>query len=419
MADQLPQIIVAQLGARMHYAVPAILHRAKRLAHFYTGAYVGKGSPWHFLYKLATFLPGKWQADAMKRLLGRCEASLPAEKVTAYNFLDLQYIRALHRGPNLAARERIHLAYGRRFCEQVLQNKFAGAAAVYAFQSAALLLFRAINSGITKIYEKSGAPKVIEYQLFSEEYRRWPGWEPPFPELEVWQPRIDLEREECQAADAVVCGSDFVARGLASLGVGGDKIHVVPYGIEVARYASERRCWDGRRPLRVLFAGGVTLRKGPQYLMRALEILNSSQIAGRMVGPVVIQEPYRRLLGNRFELRGQVPRSEMHLHYEWADLFVFPSICEGSATVNYEALAAGLPVITTPNAGSVVRDGVDGFIVPIRDAEAIAERIDKFLQDPELLQAMSQNARERVQDFSWERYGERLVKVIDGLIKKS
>lgn len=78
------------------------------------------------------------------------------------------------------------------------------------------------------------------------------------------------------------------------------------------------------------------------------------------------------------ELVGAVPRQEIAKQYAWADVFVLPSICEGSATVCYEALASGLPVITTPNSGSVVRDGLDGFIVPIRNSEAIREKLARL-----------------------------------------
>ena len=191
---------------------------------------------------------------------------------------------------------------------------------------------------------------------------------------------------------------------------------MVSYGVEPSHFASTRAPYDGRRPLRVLFVGGVSLRKGPQYLVQALEELNSIQVVTRLVGPVAIREPYRRRWQTRVELTGQVSRTGVRRHYEWADVFVFPSICEGSAMVTYEALAAGLPVITTANAGSVVRDGVDGFIVPIRDAAAIAEKMDRLAANPELLKKMSFAARDMAQEFSWEKYGERLVATVKHLI---
>jgi glycosyltransferase involved in cell wall biosynthesis len=99
-------------------------------------------------------------------------------------------------------------------------------------------------------------------------------------------------------------------------------------------------------------------------------------------------------------------------HYRWADVFVLPSVCEGSATVCYEALAAGLPVITTPHAGSVVRDGLDGYIVPIRDSGAIAQKLERLASDPELLTAMAANAAARAREFTIARYAERLLAVI-------
>jgi len=102
-------------------------------------------------------------------------------------------------------------------------------------------------------------------------------------------------------------------------------------------------------------------------------------------------------------------------HYQWADVFVFPTICDSFGIVQVEALAAGLPVITTANAGSVVRAGIDGFIVPIRDAAAIAEKLDRLAADPDLLKKMSFAAVDRAREFSWEKYGERLVATVQHL----
>jgi len=73
------------------------------------------------------------------------------------------------------------------------------------------------------------------------------------------------------------------------------------------------------------------------------------------------------------------------------------------------AMACGVPVITTPNCGAVVRDGVDGFIVPIRDAAAIADKVELLLSDRALRARMGENARARAREFTWERYGERLL----------
>jgi len=109
---------------------------------------------------------------------------------------------------------------------------------------------------------------------------------------------------------------------------------------------------------------------------------------------------------------GNVPRSEMQREYQQAHVLVLPSISEGSANVCYEALAAGLPVITTPNAGSVVRDGLDGYIVPIRCDQSLAARIASLVEDRDRLAAMSANALARAAQFTWADYARRLAAAV-------
>ena len=402
----------------MHYAVPALLERAGMLAHFYTDSYVGQGSAWHALAMAATVIPAAWRPQALARLLSRRDDSLPPGKITAFNLLGLSYALAQRRAKDEEGLQNVYREFGRRFCDLICQGKIGGADGVYAFEGAVLPIFqKADKLGFTKILEQFIAPERIQYELLSEEHCLWAGWEPPYPSRAAFQRKFDLERAEWDAADAIICASDFVADGMISLGLPPEKLYQVPYGVETTTFAVRREPWDGRRPLRVVFLGGVTLRKGPQYLYQALKKLRGRPIEARMVGPVKIAEPYRQALMEEAQLTGQIPRSEVRRHYEWADVFVFPSICEGSATVTYEALAAGLPVITTPHAGSVVRDGVDGFMVPIRDAEAIAARIELFLGDAELLAHMSQNAGERAREFSWEKYGERLVAALQQIMQ--
>ncbi|MBW1953889.1 MAG: hypothetical protein JRI66_12550, partial [Deltaproteobacteria bacterium] len=119
----LPQVIVAQLGARRHYAVPVLLHRAGMLAHFFTDAYVGPGSAWHVLTKVAPLLPRAWQPAALRRLLARRADGLPGEKVTAFNLLGYRYARALQKTRDPKERFAIHKQFGDMFCREVLRHE--------------------------------------------------------------------------------------------------------------------------------------------------------------------------------------------------------------------------------------------------------------------------------------------------------
>jgi glycosyltransferase involved in cell wall biosynthesis len=413
MESNKPQIAVAQLGVRIHYAVPVLLQRAGMLDRFYTDIYTGRGSLCHALSAATYLLPRAWQPQSLRRLLSRRADDLPPEKVKAFNLFGLSYVLARKRAGNVEKLYEIYGKYGTRFCRLVMDNWSNGADGVYAFEGGAYLLFQRLNElKVTKILEKFIAPFRQEHELLSEENRRWPGWEPPYPGEDGFRHRFALQQEEWDGADAILCPSDFVAEGLALQGVSEGKLHIVPYGVEVEQYVVMRKSGRRHRPLHVLFVGAVTLRKGPQYLHKALKKLNPAKFSARMVGPVVIKEPYSGLLGERIELTGRLAHQEVRNHYRWADVFVFPSLCEGSATVIYEALASGLPVITTPNSGSVVRDGVDGFVVPIRDAEAIADRLEILAENSDLLAQMAENARDRAQEFSWEKYGERMISTI-------
>jgi glycosyltransferase involved in cell wall biosynthesis len=131
-----------------------------------------------------------------------------------------------------------------------------------------------------------------------------------------------------------------------------------------------------------------------------------------MVGPIGVSAVALSQLRKHVEVVNSVPRSELEFHYRWADVLLLPTICEGSATVCYEALASGLPVITTENAGSVIRDGLDGYIVPVRDSDSIADRITRLIQTKGLLGSMSENALHRATEFTLERYTSRLLEAL-------
>src|SRR5436309_15926178 len=98
----------------------------------------------------------------------------------------------------------------------------------------------------------------------------------------------------------------------------------------------------------------------------------------------------------------------MHEHYRWADVLLLPSVCEGSAMVSYEALSAGLPVLTTPNAGSLVRHGLDGFVLAHDEVDGFVSALTHLASHPDAWVEMSRNAQLRALEGSAERYGMRL-----------
>ena len=127
-----------------------------------------------------------------------------------------------------------------------------------------------------------------------------------------------------------------------------------------------------------LFAGGISQRKGIKYLLEAWRRIRRPGWRLQLLGPLPRDLGPLRPYLDEVEPLGRVAHSEMPARMAAADVFVFPSLFEGSAVVTYEAMACGLPSVVTPEAGSVVRDGVEGFVVAPRDVEALAARLERL-----------------------------------------
>jgi hypothetical protein len=396
-------IVVAQLGARMHYAVPRILHREGLLEYFFTDVCATKGWP-----RLMGVLPPRLQPARVRRLMNRIPVGVPAKLTTAFTGFGVDYARRIVRARNTDERNAAFLWSGKEFGRRVIGKGFGAAKAVYVFNSAGLeILQEARRRGLRGIVEQTIAPRIIESAILQEESVCFPDWEAPTEHSSLMQEYCARESNEWNEADLIVCGSQYVKDGVVASGGKEDRCVVVPYGLESApssRARTERR----PGPLRVLTVGAICLRKGSPYVLAAARKLGK-EVVFRMVGPIQVLPGIEKELREHVELRGIVPRMEMAEHYDWADVFLLPSLCEGSATVTYEAMTHGLPVVCTYQTGSTVQDGVDGFIVPSRSAEAIADKLGKLASDSSLLESMSQNARRNSAQFTLDKYGERLI----------
>jgi len=395
-------IVAAQLGARAHYAIPRILSAAGLLERFYTDICAAKGWP-----RLLRAVPRDLQPASVRRLAGRIPWQVPPERLTSFPALGLQYGIRRYAARTPTEQSAADLWAGRRFSELVAHHGFGAAAGLIAFNSAGLEQLQAARrSGLWTAVEQTVAPRSILDRLVAEEHEAFPDWAPP-PAADLFAAEFAArERAEWEAADVVLCGSEFVRQGIAESGGPVARCAVVPYGVD-ACFSLPRR-HPHRGPLRVLTVGEIGLRKGSPYVLAAATRLQGCAVF-RMVGPCGVRPAALKALQATVELTGPVPRAEMAAQFAWADVFLLPSICEGSAIAVYEALAARLPVVCTPNTGSVVRDGVDGFVVPARDAEAIVERLELLAKDADRRMEMSQCAGDRASEFTLEGYGRRLL----------
>jgi glycosyltransferase involved in cell wall biosynthesis len=391
----------------MHYAVPRILHRAGRLERFYTDFYAGV-----IVKQLLSSIPSEWRTSAINRALGRVADDLPYERIRSYPLLGFEYYVRLALARNQEERRKVFLWVGRKFGSLVTRDGFGNAGAVYAFNTAALEILKAAKQkGLITVLEQTIAPRALEEELIAEEYKRFPKWDLVCDQGPAIAEIIERERAEWQLADLIICGSEFVRQGVAHCGGPKDKCLVVPYGVDARFSEVDRPSHDG--PLRVLSVGEGGLRKGISYAAETARLLDDAA-EFRWVGSIGFPPDARRDIEPYVQLTGAVPRNLILSHFEWADVFFLPSVCEGSATVTYEALMAGLPVIATPNTGSIVTDGLNGFIVPTRDTQAMADRLRRLHLDRGLLSRMQEAARHSMEIASLESYERRLLRALSG-----
>lgn len=169
---------------------------------------------------------------------------------------------------------------------------------------------------------------------------------------------------------------------------------------------------DPGAPLRVLYVGQVNQRKGISYLLGAMEILGHG-FELRVVGPVsaAMRERIHRAALANVAIVGSVDQSRLADEYRRAHVLVLPSLGEGFALVVPEAMSTGLPCIVTERTGSheVVRDGINGMIVPVQDARGIADALTHIVRDPERYGAMSAQAATDASTLTWSRFGKDAV----------
>ena len=383
--------IVAQEGSRQTYGIPLAFHRLGVLRVMYADIWCRFGRKW---LRRGTAGTRALSTRYHPEIPGNLAVSFSPEAILSKTW---QHLRRSRSGSGELSRA--YCRFGewyalkiRRHLERVEMDPRRDC--FFGFNTNCLELMEILRKRQVFTVIDQVDPGRIEEDMILEEIERWPGWAsaPERMTGEYWQ-RIEAE---WKAADAVLVNSEWSWQALVRQGVRPEKIMVVPLAIDVAADHVLAPV-NPEGPLKVLWLGSIILRKGISYLVEAARQLPNVEFL--LAGPLGISRQAVQSFPGNVKLLGRVTRDQLGAYYRQAQVFVLPTISDGFAVTQLEAMAHGLPVIATPNCGNVVTDGVDGLIVPIRDSEALADAIARLDADRSLLRNMSANTLETVQKY--------------------
>ncbi|RIJ29196.1 glycosyltransferase family 4 protein [Henriciella algicola] len=405
--------IVIQMGARRNYAVPAALAKVGRLEALYTDL-AGTSGVGLLARALAnTPLPARLRAP-----LARLGSRMPPEYVRPFTHTfdraSLLYEWGKFRTPDDRGRVLARRQFNAAWSKAMLAKGFGDATHVYAMMSGQTLeadafLEKAKEAGLKIVADVTIAPSYE--RIVDAEYAANPGWGRPVVSYRSAMGSDNPAYPRMMTlADRFLCASPFVANDLINnWGADPETVWVEPYTLHPSWLELVNVPVEGR----VLFPGSADLRKGIHYFARAASILRdrNRKFEFRVVGDVSDEVRYH-VETTHLNFQGRLTRGQMVEEYERADVVALPTLAEGSAGVTYEALACGIPVITTFAAGSRVKDGVSGIIIPVGDPEALADAIEDIVRHREKRNRFASAARASMKSMAWDTYPDRLVKAV-------
>ena len=409
MSRPRPDVVYVQPGVPRVYEIVNAIVESGYSCHYLSGYYYREdGLPERFL----RLLPRRWTNGLFATMKRRHLAYLPPEIVERswmaeillgierkFHFILPNFIMARSRYFDLRGALRVLM----------LRPKI-----VIGCDSAALYTLRAAKKvGAVAILDQVIGHVDAGNKILSEEKLL-------HPEIgSAFQPTVARMVRRCikevQEADYVFVPSDYVRESIIPFGVDPARIFMMPYGVNLTQFSPTPEI--PVPPFKILFAGHIGMRKGVLYLLEAVRQANNPDIQVILLGNIEGDGEWLRDYEDLFTHVHHLPHQEIPTVFADAHIYVYPSLHEGSTVSIYEAMASGLPVVTTPNAGSVIRDGVDGFVVPVRDVDATRERIEKLYRDPVLRAAMAKSTAERAADYSWHAYARRVGEALTSVLK--
>ena len=401
-------------------AILRALVQANMLAEFDTTIGISSAATWLRL------MPGQIRNECLRRSF-----AVPPEQLWVHPIRELAHMilpriglkRFVRHEQGWASWDAVHRSFDAAAAKRLKQQaKKSQVGAVYAYEDAALATFTQAKAlGLKCIYDLPIAYWETGRALMMEEAERQPEWACTLGGgIHDSPAKLERKEKELKLADVVIGPGQFVIDSVPEW-ARGKKLISAPFGSPtssagLARIA-ETDAQTSRRPLRVLFVGGMSQRKGLGDLLDAVRLLNRSDLELVVMGipmTMVPMEFYKNQFSQAPNVRYEPSRSHGQVleFMRTCDVFCLPSIVEGRALVMQEAMSQGLPLIITPNTGGsdLIQEGATGFLVPIRSPEAIAEKIEWFLDNRSAIPEMGRLAQQHAARYTWESYSNHIVR---------
>jgi glycosyltransferase involved in cell wall biosynthesis len=319
--------------------------------------------------------------------------------------------RLLSKGDQAKKRRKVDLSY------QALDHKISrllsnySSQILHAYEDGCSASFaRAKQQGVQCSYELPIAHWATVRRLLIEEAGRYPEWEPTLESTREPEEKLFRKEEELRLADRITCPSQFVLDSIPLKIRQKTPCQISPFGSPPCKHVDLDHS-QKNDTLKLLFVGSMSQRKGLADLFEAMKLLKGEPIALSILGqPSMPMEFYRKQFAEFAYFppcSNQKVREIMMVH----DALVLPSIVEGRALVQQEALSCGLPIIVTPNAGGedLVEEGITGHLVPIRSPEKIAEGIHAMIENKNPKEEIRKLCQEKAKQYTWANYAKNII----------
>lgn len=288
------------------------------------------------------------------------------------------------------------------------------------------------QGGAIKLARKRGMKVLVDHSALhpaqteinlKADCDRWGEPLPIAPNAGVWKNVL----KDCAEADILMVNANHIRDSFVERGYDPKKVRVVYLGVRYDfRDVTIRRLESGKKNdvPRVLFTGNFSLLKGAEYLLESLRILNERgvkvhyDVVGVVSAPKAMLKHFNAETQGAITFHGPLPQDDLKAFLAESDIYLFPSLADGCAQSGMEALTAGLPVVATYQSGLPITDGATGCVVPMKDAAAIADKIEWLIANPQERERLGRNAAKMMREsYTWEKYAENVKGIYEELLK--